>query len=149
MVTVTSSDPPFISSQVKALLREKNKLMRSGHLKQANSLADRVVSLNVQYHAGRLRNANFGVDVTDVWEMIRDITGKKKLEIPHLGVDSASLNAHYATISSEPSYISLLLKSTCSPPPQWPSEEAVFHYLLTAFMLLLPILTTFLSISSS
>ena len=38
-VTVTSRDPEFITPQVKAMLRRKNRLMRAGREEEAGALA--------------------------------------------------------------------------------------------------------------
>jgi hypothetical protein len=41
-ITVTSSDPPYVTPYVKALLRRKNQLMRAGRTDEAGSLARRI-----------------------------------------------------------------------------------------------------------
>ena len=40
-VTITSSDPPYITPSIKCMLRRKNKLMRSGRVEKAAALAEK------------------------------------------------------------------------------------------------------------
>jgi len=103
--------------------------MRKGHLEEANSLATKVAEAIASFNAGRLKNSDFGVDARDVWETVRNITGKRPTAIPPPGVDSQSLNAHYSSTSTDPMYSLPLLKSTCVPLFSWPSKEIVFHLL--------------------
>jgi len=41
-ITVTSSDPHYVTPQVKAVLRRKNSLMRAGRTDEADALSGRI-----------------------------------------------------------------------------------------------------------
>ena len=43
-ITVTSSDPPYVTPTVKAMLRRKNCLMRAGRTEEAGAIACRVLA---------------------------------------------------------------------------------------------------------
>ena len=128
-ITITSRNPPFVTPLLKIKLREKNRLMRHGQLKLAEALGQQIGKAIVAFNAGRLRNASMGVESRDVWDTVRDITNKKQHSISPLGVDCDSLNDHYFTSSTDPSYFPLLKSSSTHPLP-WPSEEVVFHALI-------------------
>ena len=70
-----------------------------------------------------------GVESRDVWDTVRQITGKKQHSIPP-GIDCDSLNDYYSTSSTDPSYSPPLLKFSCTHPSPWPTEEVVFHALI-------------------
>jgi len=42
MVTMTSTDPPYVTPAIKLLLKKKNRLIRAGRLKEASAYARRV-----------------------------------------------------------------------------------------------------------
>ena len=44
-ITITTSDPHFVTPAVKAMLRRKNRLMRSGRVEEAGAIAKRVRSV--------------------------------------------------------------------------------------------------------
>ena len=48
-VTVTSSDPPYVTPTVKALLRRKNRLMRAGRTDEAGATAARIRTIITRY----------------------------------------------------------------------------------------------------
>ena len=81
-ITITSRDPPFVTPLLKIQLREKNRLMRHGQLELADALGQRIGKAIVAFNAGRLRNAIMGVESRDVWDTVRDITGKKQHSNP-------------------------------------------------------------------
>ena len=41
-ITITSRDPPFVTPNIKGLLRKKNTLMRKGRIKEANALSTKI-----------------------------------------------------------------------------------------------------------
>ena len=41
-ITITSRDPEYITPDIKAKLRRKNKLMRAGRIEEADALAERI-----------------------------------------------------------------------------------------------------------
>ena len=51
-ITVTSRDPDYITAETKALLRMKNRLMRSGRIEEASAVAKRIgenITKNVEH----------------------------------------------------------------------------------------------------
>ena len=53
-ITVTSSDPPYVTAAVKSMLRRKNKLMRSGHVEKAAALAIKIGIAIKRYNSAEL-----------------------------------------------------------------------------------------------
>jgi len=58
--------------------------MRKWFLEQANALA-KVGETKAFFNAGRLKKFDLGVDARDVWETVRDITGKTPTAFPPPG----------------------------------------------------------------
>jgi hypothetical protein len=50
-VTITSADPPYITTAMKSMLRRKNLLMRSGRLEEASAIAVKIGDVIKQYNS--------------------------------------------------------------------------------------------------
>jgi len=50
-VTITSADPPYVTTAVKCMLRRKNMLMRSGRLEKAAAIAAKIGDAIKQYNS--------------------------------------------------------------------------------------------------
>ena len=59
-VTITSSDPPFVTPEIKSALRQKNKLMHKGRLEQADSLATKIGTLITKQRCNQLKQLKPG-----------------------------------------------------------------------------------------
>ena len=110
-------------------MREKNAHMRKGRVEQANALALRIGSEFIAFNYGPLKEETKSVGTRDFWSAVRDITGKRRSTTTFSCVDADSLNAHYAKVSTDRSYLQPPLKHTCCCPTDWPSEMLVFEQL--------------------
>ena len=109
---VTSRDPLHITPGVKIRLRRKNRLMRAGRVEEASALAI-WIGKDIACHSGkRLVKAKGRMAAKDVWTAVCQLTGRSNDVGSIDGVSAESLNAHYASISTDPSYSVPLAKST-------------------------------------
>jgi len=112
-ITTTSADPPFITPEIKTLLREKNKLMRKGQLSKANNTHDKIGQLIRNYNSKRLANIETS-DSKSIWELVRQFTGKTTHTKPDCKLTADQLNEHYASISTDLHYVEPTLLLTAS-----------------------------------
>ena len=105
-ITLTSRDPDYITPEIKAMLRRKNKLMRSGRVEEAGALAERIGKEITRRNKGRLTAVN-SKSSKDLWATVRQLTGRQQDERTAVdGVTAESLNDYYAAISSDDNYSS-------------------------------------------
>jgi len=65
-ITITSRDPEYITPDIKAKLRRKNRLMRSGHIEEADALAERIGTDITEQNSRRLRHINRRTSARDI-----------------------------------------------------------------------------------
>lgn len=118
-ITVTSRDPDFVTPAIKAKLRHKNRLMRRGRVDEAGALAQRIGKDIVRQNRSRLSKLQGKADVKDVWAAVRQLTSHDRRQAAIDGVDAHSLNAHFASISTDRQY---------TPPPHKLSVTHSFHF---------------------
>ena len=53
-ITVSDKDPPFVTPEIKKLLRDKNKLMRKSETEKAGAIADKIRKLSTRKNSRRL-----------------------------------------------------------------------------------------------
>jgi len=113
-VTITSSDPPYVTPAVKHMLRKKNALMRSGQVEKAAALAVKIGIAIKNYNSAELTRTDMLTDASGVWEKVRQLTGrgKKNASNENPAITADTLNDHYAAISTDDSYIAPPVKST-------------------------------------
>jgi len=129
-ITVTSSDPPYVTPSVKALLRRKNQLMRAGRIDEANSLARRIGAVIIRKNTAQLRNVDAVGDSKDMWAKVRELTNPKaRLATAPLGFTAQDLNNYYAAISTDSYYQPSKSKLTCHINNHCINEMQVFHIL--------------------
>jgi len=131
-ITVTSSDPSFVSPVIKAMLRRKNRLMKSGRVGEAGALARRVRVAITNHSKISLRDVDKRKWAQKAWTRVREVlgTGAKYDETVAAGnLTAKSINDHYASISVDNEYRQPARKLTA--PDQWEfvSEARVFHLL--------------------
>jgi len=68
--TVTSSDPPYVTPTVKALLRHKNRLMRAGRTDEAGAIAARVRTIITRSSKRWLRTVDTRKSAKDAWAKV-------------------------------------------------------------------------------
>jgi len=113
-ITVTSTDPHFVTPTVKAMLRRKNRLMRAGRTDEAGALARHVRTVIVRQNSSWLRNVNTRKCAHDAWKKVREVTGGRMRREHHDvdGITAQVLNDHYANISTDQQYQESKLKQT-------------------------------------
>jgi len=103
-ITITSRDPEYITADIKAKLRRKNRLMRAGRIEEADCLAERIGKDITKHSKARLSHINPKTAAKDMWSAVRQLTGRK-VDTPSVpGVTAVSLNNHYAAISTDHNY---------------------------------------------
>ena len=126
LCTISNRDPPYITAEVKSLLRTKNHLMHSGKIELASALGTKIGTLIARYNSTRLTQAP---DSVNLWDEVRRLTGSTKAHIFPESLNASVLNAHYTVISSEPQYRSPCPKSGCNKHEDMVliEEPSVFH----------------------
>jgi len=112
-ITVTSSDPPFVSPAIKAMLRRKNRLMRSGRVEEAGALARRVRETN--HSKISLQDVDTRKCAQKAWTRVREVLGtgaKYDQTVPAGNLTAQSINDHYASISVDNVYRQPARKTT-------------------------------------
>ena len=109
-ITVTDCDPPFITPEVKHLLREKNREMKQGHLEHAGALATKIGKIIAKYNFTRLSNISPS-GTKDLWSEVRRLTGASTKNTIMPSTFSADILNNHATISSDPLYTVPLKKA--------------------------------------
>jgi hypothetical protein len=114
-VTLTSRDPSFFTPEIKYLLREKNKLMRSNQIEKANALSTKISKLINKSASRQLSNLGITTESKQLWQAVKGLTGKDipSSSCPTINVEL--LNDHYANISTDSLYIPPCPKSSCLP----------------------------------
>ena len=77
--TLTSSDPDYITPEIKTLLRLKNTQMHKGNLEVADALAAKIGKLITKHNSKELTHLNSETDSFDLWAAVRKVNGKKKI----------------------------------------------------------------------
>ena len=57
-ITTTSRDPEYITPDIKAKLRRKNRFMRAGRIEEADALAERIGTDITEQNSRQLRHIN-------------------------------------------------------------------------------------------
>jgi len=128
--TLSSRDPPFITPTIKNMLRRKNRLMRSGRLEQASSLALKIGQAITKTSTRVLRSLDKkNVTSRDLWKGVNQLVKKPLNSQSNLDIDASKLNHHYASISTDAGYEDPSPRATCCQPLAWPGEFLVFRAL--------------------
>src|SRR5208282_1798658 len=110
------------------LLRQKNKLMRQGHIGKANAIAIRIGKAVINHNANQFVGLNDDNGQQIMWRKVRELTGKKR-GTATIHTDLTCLNKHYAAVSTDLYYIQPLVKTTCSKINTFISDWDVFYAL--------------------
>ena len=76
-ITITSRDPEYITPDIKAKLRRKNRLMRAGLIEEADCLAERIGKDITKRSKAQLSHINPKTCAKDMWTAVRQLTGRK------------------------------------------------------------------------
>jgi Reverse transcriptase (RNA-dependent DNA polymerase)/Endonuclease/Exonuclease/phosphatase family len=128
-ITMTSSDPPFLTPEAKLLLRRKNRLMRAGRLEEASAMARRVGLLIERTNRAHLRNIDLTGGLRGLWRQVNDTTkGRSRNNFDGL-FSADDLNEHYARTSIDPDYSPPSLKLTTPTDHPFMTEYEMFSIL--------------------
>jgi len=116
-VTVTNRDTAVLcypESYYKSLFRKHNRLMRKGRIEKAESITTRI-SQSIVDHA-KVTFSPCSRGSKELWEKVRQVTGKNSSRscLNHVTVDE--LNQHFAAISTDQHYTPPLYKATVNVP---------------------------------
>jgi len=106
-ITVTSTDPHYVTPSVKAMLRRKNRLMRAGRTDEAGALAARILTVIITRSSTRwMRDVNTRKDAKGAWTKVREVLRGAGKDNSHQvdGLTAEVLNKHYANISTDCDY---------------------------------------------
>ena len=131
LVTLTSTDPHYLTPEIKLYLRRKNKLMRKGRIEAASALAEKIRTLIIKQNSMHLKHIDQKDGGKALWEQVRLITGKQGKPCPPSSITAFTLNTHYANISTDNDYQPPSLKATANStqPCHEITEQFVFHIL--------------------
>ena len=103
-ITVTSTDTPYLTPTVKAMLRRKNRLMHAGRTDEAEAIAARVRT--TRSSSRWLRTIDTRKNAKCAWAKVREIIkGLASRDTDQVdGLTAQSLNNHYAAISTDSEY---------------------------------------------
>jgi len=94
-ITTTSRDPEYITPDIKAKLRRKNRFMRAGRIEEADALAERIGTDITEQNSRRLRQINPRTSARDMCAAVRQVTGKNQSDhVTVDGISASSLNLH-------------------------------------------------------
>jgi len=132
-ITVTSSDPHYVTPAIKSMLRRKNRLMRAGRTAEADALACRVRSAITRQSSKWLRDVDTRKNPAAAWEKVREFTHGPRRDHgqPPAGISAQVLNDHYAAISNDDRYRSPPLKLTAVTDDVYITEMEAFRHLDT------------------
>ena len=129
--TMTSADPPFLTPEIKSLLRKKNRLMRKGHIEQASALAARIGIKITKANNKHLTGLNSRTGTAELWRAVNTVLKKPRSAGDDVGVTAAALNDHYAAISSDTHYSEPAKKHSATQGGVFVTEIQLFNLLDT------------------
>lgn len=130
-ITQRDCDPPFLTGEVKSLLRKKNYLMRKGKTDHASAIAKKIGSIIARFNSSRLNTISSGS--ASMWKEVKRLTGSSQTNSYPPEICANSLNAHYQNISYNAGNCQLIPKQTVLPHVSELdfviSEQSVFNML--------------------
>ena len=127
-ITLTSSEPAFVTPEIKSMLRRRNALMRSDRVEKATALTKKIGALIVQRNSTFLKHDGNRYDAKDMWAKVRQLTHRSPPSL-NTTVTAAQLNDHFSSVSQDLSYIHPLCRDTVIKPIELVSEMTVFYLL--------------------
>ena len=102
-VTVSNRDPYYVTPQIKHMLREKNRLMRTRNIDAANALALQIGKAIARRDSTQFVKINHVTDPSQFWKAVTSF--KKQLQVQdNCGLSAEKLNNHYAVVSIDKQY---------------------------------------------
>src|SRR6218665_1402716 len=110
-VTVTSRDSPFVTPELKFLLRHRKRLMWRGRINEA--LTQKIGWLIERFNSRELHKIDKANGTKDLWAAVNRLTGARGLSGDHADHSAEDLNSHFAATSTDHHYIQLKM-TVCS-----------------------------------
>ena len=129
IITVSNCDPPYLTPEIKFLLRKKNQLMHSGKTECAGAIATRVGKLIAKQNSSRLCKIDPSSNTKDLWDEVRRLTVSSAPTKLPCNFTAQLLNEHYAAISQDANYSQPILRQSVSQNKQYVTEYDVFNLL--------------------
>jgi hypothetical protein len=103
-ITLTDRDPPYVTPNIKFLLKRKNKLMHQNKTDEAGALAIRIGKEITKFNASSLKSCNHKNASADMWDKVRHLLNKShsSTDVVDKSITAVSLNQHFTNISSDP-----------------------------------------------
>ena len=101
---MSSNEPSFMTPEIKAMLRRKNKLMHAGKTEQADALAARIGKEIIKHNTAQFKCIDAKVDASDMWHKVKQLSSRSGRSDSNCALTADQLNKHYATISHNMSY---------------------------------------------
>jgi len=101
-VSMSYRDPPFITPQIKVLLRKRNKLRRRGKIQEADVKTSKINKLIERNRSKFLTNAN-SQDVSKMWSMVKASGSWRQVDsavASHFTADE--LNGYFVEVATDP-----------------------------------------------
>jgi len=105
-VTVTSRDLSYVTPEIKAKLRRKNRLMHARRVEEAGALA-RQIGRDITGRSKHQLSNTKKTSAKKLWKAVRQLTGRKHDPAFDPSIMAAKLNQHYANVSTDASYTSV------------------------------------------
>src|SRR6218665_2306713 len=128
-VRLTTSEPSFMTPEIKSILRRKNRLMHRGRIEEASALTRRVSIANEKGNKRHLRDVGPRTGMTELWRRVAEIQGTSKKESTDENLTAEELNLHYSSTSTDPAYTAPGLKQTVPEQASVIDEPTVFFLL--------------------
>src|SRR6218665_2398042 len=128
-VTITNREPEFVTPGIKYLLRRKNKLMRKNKIEEAGAVAEQIGKAITRANKADLRKVSHSGNTKALWDKVKVYSKGRSTMEQHNTITAEVLNAHYATISTDPEYKEPPLRQTVERPHQLVNEQVIFHSL--------------------
>jgi hypothetical protein len=116
-VTITSSDPDYVTPAIKSMLRRKNRLMRSGRLEEAGALAKKIGITITRHNSTELLHTD-SRNSKEMWDKVKKLTGRRNDQFNSQtcpSVTAEALNNYFADISTDKDYKEPSLKHSVLP----------------------------------
>src|SRR6218665_996 len=127
MVTMTSTDPPYMTPAIKLLLKKKNRLMGGGRLEETSAYTSRVGQAIKRAIREDLSDIDPRSGMRDLWRRVGEVTKARASREPEGDLSVEDFNSHYAEISRDASYEPPHSRITVSTNRPITTELRIFH----------------------
>src|SRR6218665_3603068 len=124
-ISVTSRDPPFVTPELKYLIRRRNHLLRRGRSSEAAALTLNIGRLIERFDSRELPKINKAKGTKELWAAVNAITGERGPNEYNVGLSAEDLNTYFAATSTDNQYENPPLKMTVNPNHEFFNEQLI------------------------